>query len=204
MKILQKAISLFVRANSFLGKCGVVIFIASLLLFSGRTFARTAACTCSPCTCSPCTCGGNETGKSTSSGSGKTTPGKNTSSKTTSNKSEPGQRVSKQHEGRRERDHGHSGGVGVGLNVDLGGVGQRKAEPNPFATTNAPPSSQTQEKPKTKKIDRSIDTTFDKVELTTAKAKEREKPDPFVQVELTGEKGKGQSTPASVDQTTKP
>jgi hypothetical protein len=202
VRTLQKAISLFVRANSFLGKYGVVIFIASLLLFSGRTFARTAACTCSPCTCSPCTCGGSESGKRTSSGSGKTTPGKNTSSKTTSNKSEPGQKVSKQHEGRREREGGH-GGVEVGLNVDLGGVGQRKAEPNPFAT-NAPPSSQTQEKPKTKKIDKSIDTTFDKVELTTAKAKEHEKPDPFAQVELTGEKGKGQSTPVPVDQTTKP
>jgi hypothetical protein len=96
------------------------------------------------------------------------------------------------------------GSVGVGVNVDLGGVGQRKAEPNPFAATNPPPSSRTQEKPRTKKTDRSIDTTFDKVELTTAKAKDQEKPNPFAQVELTGEKGKGESTPMPVGQTTKP
>lgn len=186
MRTLQKAISLFARANFFLRKCGVVIFIASLVLLSGRAIARTAACTCSPCTCSPCTCGG---GGSKGGGS----------------KSGSGKGESKHHEGGREkeRDHGH-GGVGVGVNVDLGGVGQRKAEPNPFAATNeSPPPAHTQEKLKTK-VDKTGDTTFEKVELTTAKAKDHEKPNPFAQVELTGEKGKGQSTPAPVDQTAKP
>lgn len=40
----------------------LVVFVASLLLFSGQTFAKTAACTCSPCTCSPCTCGSGKGG----------------------------------------------------------------------------------------------------------------------------------------------
>jgi hypothetical protein len=48
---------------------------------------------------------------------------------------------------------------------------------------------------KKKKIDQGIDTIFEKVELTTAKAKDLEKPDPFAGVELTGEQGKG-GTPA--------
>ena len=42
-----------------------------------------------------------------------------------------------------------------------------------------------------KKIDQGIDTIFEKVELTTAKAKGLEKPDPFATVELTGEQAKG-------------
>jgi hypothetical protein len=46
--------------------------------------------------------------------------------------------------------------------------------------------------PKTKKkVDKGIDTIFEKVELTSAKAKELEAPDPFQNVELTGEKAKG-------------
>jgi hypothetical protein len=48
---------------------------------------------------------------------------------------------------------------------------------------------------KKKKIDQGIDTIFEKIELTSEKAKDLEKPDPFARVELTGEEGKGE-TPA--------
>ena len=51
---------------------------------------------------------------------------------------------------------------------------------------------------KKKKIDQGIDTIFEKVELTTAKAKDLEKPDPFQNVELTGEEGKGERAPENV------
>ncbi len=46
-----------------------------------------------------------------------------------------------------------------------------------------------------KKIDNGIDTIWDKIELTSAKAKELEKPDPFASVELTGEKAKAEQSP---------
>jgi hypothetical protein len=46
-----------------------------------------------------------------------------------------------------------------------------------------------------KKVDQGIDTIFEKVELTTAKAKDLEKPDPFANVQLTGEEGKGEGSP---------
>jgi len=49
-----------------------------------------------------------------------------------------------------------------------------------------------------KKIDKGIDTIFDKIELTTKKAKDLEKPEPFQNVELTGEEGKGQRAPETV------
>jgi hypothetical protein len=48
-----------------------------------------------------------------------------------------------------------------------------------------------------KKIDKGIDTIFEKVELTTAKAKDLEKPDPFQNVKLTGEEGKGSTAEVS-------
>ena len=51
---------------------------------------------------------------------------------------------------------------------------------------------------KKKKIDQGIDTIFEKVELTTEKAKDLEKPDPFANVELTGEEGKGERAPENV------
>src|SRR5437016_13115152 len=34
-----------------------VFVTASILLFPGDAFAKTASCPCSPCKCSPCTCG---------------------------------------------------------------------------------------------------------------------------------------------------
>ncbi len=48
-----------------------------------------------------------------------------------------------------------------------------------------------------KKLDQGIDTIFEKVELTSTKAKELEKPDPFAGVELTGEKAKNEQEPAA-------
>jgi hypothetical protein len=56
-----------------------------------------------------------------------------------------------------------------------------------------------------KKIDQGIDTIFEKVELTSAKAKDLEKPNPFAQIELTGEQGKAETPsagqPEAVSQT---
>ncbi len=80
------------------------------------------------------------------------------------------------------------------------------SDPQISEITGAPPATkddlrkvvykQVEEKgpmtPKTKKkLDKGIDTIFEKVELTSAKAKELEAPDPFQNVELTGEKAKG-------------
>jgi hypothetical protein len=80
------------------------------------------------------------------------------------------------------------------------------SDPEISQITGAPPATkedlkkvvykQVEEKgpmtPKTKKkVDQGIDTIFEKVELTSAKAKELEAPDPFQKVELTGEKAKG-------------
>jgi hypothetical protein len=80
------------------------------------------------------------------------------------------------------------------------------SDPEISEITGAPPATkddlkkvvykQVEEKgpmtPKTKKkVDKGIDTIFEKVELTSAKAKELEAPDPFQNVELTGEKAKG-------------
>ena len=47
-----------------------------------------------------------------------------------------------------------------------------------------------------KKVDQGIDTIFEKVELTTAKAKDLEKPDQYAQVETTGGQGEGATPPA--------
>ena len=76
----------------------------------------------------------------------------------------------------KEKEHGHAG-VGVEVNVDLSGVGQRKAEPNPFATTNEPSVSHTQEKTTKKHTQESTAATFDKIDLTSEKAKDLEEPD---------------------------
>lgn len=52
---------------------------------------------------------------------------------------------------------------------------------------------------KKKKIDEGIDTIFEKIELTTEKAKSLEKPDPFASVESTGEEEKGENNPAPIN-----
>jgi hypothetical protein len=103
----------------------LVVFIGGFLFLTGPVFAKTASCPCSPCTCSPCTCGSG--GKSGSKHHGKD-----------------------DHHGKDEK-HGHAG-VGVGANVDLGGVGQRKAEADPFSVpvSNETPSPKTGEGKKKK------------------------------------------------------
>lgn len=50
-----------------------------------------------------------------------------------------------------------------------------------------------------KKLDTGIDTIFEKIELTTAKAKTLEQPDPFKDVELTGDEGKGAAVNGTIN-----
>ena len=71
--------------------------------------------------------------------------------------------------------------VGVGIDVDLGGIGQRRAEPDPFAVPARPQpvAARTEQKPKALK----------------KKPKEVAKTDPFADVQLTGEQAKEQSNP---------
>src|SRR5437588_793784 len=98
-----------------------VFVTASILLFPGVTFAKTASCPCSPCKCSPCTCGG---------GGSKSSGGK--------------------HHDRHGHDHGSS--FGVGGTVDLGGIGHRTSEPNPFGVGGGEkPVAHTEEKRTTKR-----------------------------------------------------
>ena len=88
---------------------------------------------------------------------GKTTQSKNTFTQASSNKSVPPKNAPAQHQagkkGYQSSSHGGGVGVGIGATIDLGGIGQRQAEPDPFAV-GGPSISQTQErpeKPKTKK-----------------------------------------------------
>jgi hypothetical protein len=73
------------------------------------------------------------------------------------------------HEGGRDRGHG-----GVGVNVDLGGIGQRRSEADPFAVSGGSSVSQSQEKPKTKAKQADVTTSnaFTDVKLTGSQAKE--------------------------------
>lgn len=48
-----------------------------------------------------------------------------------------------------------------------------------------------------KKVDQGINTIFEKVQLTSQKAKDLKKPDPFAGVEVTGTPGKGEQAPAT-------
>ena len=80
--------------------------------------------------------------------------------------------------GDKHHHHGHHGAsFGVGGSVDLGGVGQRKAEPDPFAVggggTNTP---HTQEKHKAKTKELAVATS-----------------DPFTDIHLTGQPAKGET-----------
>jgi hypothetical protein len=70
--------------------------------------------------------------------------------------------------------------VGVGANIDLGGIGQRRPEADPFAVPAGPQpvTARTEEKPKTPK-----------------KPREVAKTDPFAGVQLTGPQAKGESNP---------
>lgn len=111
--------------------------------------------------------------------SGKTTAGK---TQTTQTKMPTTQ--SKSHHGGKQHGHGHSrgGGVGfgVGATIDLGGIGQRRAEPDPFAVPAGPQpvTARTQEKPPAAKKPRDV-----------------AKTNPFAGVQLTGEQAKEQSSP---------
>lgn len=115
-----------------------------------------------------------------------TTATKTTSTKTpsTPTKNESDRTASKHHEGGRGKHHGDSHGgldVGIGVNVDLGGIGHRSAEPDPFAVGGPQPVAHTQErpeKPRTKETPREITTPnpFSNVALTGPQAKEESEP----------------------------
>lgn len=81
----------------------------------------------------------------------------------------------KQHD--KEGHHEHTGGVGASVNVDLGGVGQRRAESDPFAVAGGGSSntSHTQEKHRTKTRAHDVATTdpFNDIHLTGQPAKEQ-------------------------------
>lgn len=113
-----------------------------------------------------------------------TAPTKTAPSKTQTAKTKTPATQSKSHQAGKQYGHGHGrgGGVGfgVGATIDLGGIGQRRAEPDPFAVPaeRQPVIARTEEKPKTPK-----------------KPREVAKTDPFAGVELTGKQAKEQSNP---------
>jgi hypothetical protein len=81
--------------------------------------------------------------------------------------------------GSKSKSSGGGVGVGVGVNIDLGGIGQRKREGDPFAPGGGgQPVSRTQKKPQTIRKQHEPSTTSD-----------------FANVELTGEKAKGEIEP---------
>lgn len=125
----------------------IVVAVAGMAL-AGSSFAKTAGCPCSPCKCAPCTCGG---GGSKSGGGGK--------------------HHDKEH-GHGHHDHG-GGGVGVGGTVDLGGIGHRNAEPDPFAAGGGEkPVAHTEEKRISKHKEPEPKTTsFDDIKLTGKEGK---------------------------------
>lgn len=143
------------NSGRLLARCrvGKWIVVGYLFVFglSGQLLAKPAGCPCNPCTCGTCHCGSGG-----GSGGGK------------------GAKHNDHHD-----DHDHAGGVGAGVNVDLGGVGQRHREADPFATGGGGSSNtpHTQEKhvATTKKHEREGGTTTDlfrDVELTGKSAKE--------------------------------
>lgn len=147
---------------------------ASILISSGNALAQLPQTT--PC---PPGVGGKQSTAST-----KRTQSDNTSTQAPSNKSAPAKNVSTQRQTGRKGNGGHSSrgarlGVGVGVNVDLGGIGQRRPEADPFAVAGSPSTSRTQEKPdkpKTKTTEHDVG-----------------KSDPFANVELTGAQAKDQT-----------
>jgi len=111
-------------------------------------------------------------------------PGRTTVGKAQTTRTERPITQSKSHQAGKQYGHGHSrgGGVGfgVGATIDLGGIGQRRAEPNPFAVS-APPqpvTARTEEKRVPVKKPRKVATS-----------------DPFARVQLTGPQAKGESNP---------
>lgn len=151
---------------------------AGALIFNSVAFA----CPCSPCRCSPCTCGGMNRGNT---GSSRPQPARTAPNKTQSGKTERPTTQSKGHQAGKEHGHGHghSGGasVGGGVNIDLSGIGQRRAEPNPFAVSGPPPPPRTQERPEKPK--------------TKEKQHDITRPDPFSNISLTGPEAKEANEP---------
>jgi len=154
----------------------------SLCLLTSYAFGKTASCPCNPCPCAPCKCGGgggnNTKDKSGSGGDKNKTGGDNTASKQhEGDKEHHDGHASNDHHGHDHHGdhHGHGGGssVGVGISVDLSGVGQRHVENDPFAT-GGPPVAHTQEKTEKPKSRKTGTTTnpFDDVKLTGRWAKE--------------------------------
>jgi hypothetical protein len=113
-------------------------------------------------------------------------PQRNARAKTQTSKTQTATNQPKPHQSSKQHGHGHSGsgggvGVGIGATIDLGGVGQRRAEPDPFAVpaTPQPVAARTEQKPKAPK----------------KKPKEVATSDPFSHVELTGPQAKTETNP---------
>lgn len=122
---------------------------AALCVLTPSAQSKTAGCPCSPCKCSPCTCGG---------GGSKSSGGK-------------GGKHHDDHHG--HHDHGGGSSVGVGVSVDLTGVGHRTPEADPFASGgNDKPVAHTEEKRTTKHKEHEPTTTgFDEIKLTGVEGK---------------------------------
>jgi len=148
----------------------IAIFIC-VLIFYGDAFTQTTPPphqTWQPTTNAP-----------SRSASAKIAPGKTQTSK-------PQTRTSQSHvrQAAKQQGHGYSHGgggvgVGVGATIDLGGIGRRTAEPDPFAVPAGPQPvaahTEQKEKPPAKK------------------RSEVAKTNPFADVQLTGEQAKEQS-----------
>lgn len=113
-------------------------------------------------------------------------PQRNAPAKTQTSKTQTATNQPKPHQPGKQHGHGHRGsgggvGVGIGATIDLGGIGQRRAEPDPFAVPASPQpvAVHTEQKPKTPK----------------KKPKEVSTSDPFSHVELTGPQAKAESNP---------
>lgn len=157
----------------------VLIFTAGIgLIFGPHALAQTTPC--------PPGGGGSQSASSTQSKSSSSKPqaAKTAPSKTQTAKTQVPTTQPKLHEARKEHGHGQShGGVGVGIGatVDLGGIGQRRPEADPFAVPAGPQPVAARTEQKTK--------------ASRKKPKEVATADPFSHVELTGPQAKAESNP---------
>jgi hypothetical protein len=74
----------------------------------------------------------------------------------------------------RRGDHDEHGGVGVGFDVDLGGIGHRTREPDPFAVSERSSKTHTakRERPKKKEHHSTASNPFADIKLTGKQAKD--------------------------------
>lgn len=143
-------------------RAGKWIVVAYVFVFglSGQLSAKPPGCPCSPCTCGSCHCGGGGGG-----GGG-------------------GGKGGKHHD--HHDDHDHHSSVGVGVSADLGVIGRKHREGDPFAAGgDTPKAPHTQEKHV----------------ATSSKKHEGKTPnDPFQNIHCTGPQAKaiaqGDTTPA--------